>query len=332
VESTSRSIGGGDGAGGRADRVVRLLCAAALLAGTLCAIPSAAGARLEETPVATADTAGSGAPAGARAEHDLPLPDGEVDPAAALPDRAGSTGAAGSALVASEVTAFEATDELDLEIEQQPASFPDPFEAWNRRTFSFNRRVDRWVISPVARTYGAVVPDVAKSGVRNFLSNLGAPVRLLNDLLQARWQDAGTTMWRFGVNTLAGFAGLVDTAAHLGIPAHDADFGGTLAASGVGSGPFLIVPVFGPTTLRDGVGSIVDTAVNPALYLTVGVSPFLAATIGTGAEGIADREVHDRDLQRLEQGSVDFYAVLRSAYYQNRVAELGESATSEPAS
>ena len=215
-------------------------------------------------------------------------------------------------------------DDLDLEIEQQATAFPDPFEAVNRRTFTFNRRVDRWVISPVARAYGAVVPDVAKSGVRNFLANLETPVRLLNDVLQGQWRDAGATISRFGINTLAGFAGLIDTAAYLGIPPHDADFGQTLAVSGVGSGPFLIVPVLGPTTLRDGVGSLVDTAINPTLYLTAGVSPFLTATIGTGAEGIAEREARDRDLTRLEEGSVDFYAALRSAYYQNRIAEIGQ--------
>jgi phospholipid-binding lipoprotein MlaA len=217
-----------------------------------------------------------------------------------------------------------AADDLDLELEidQQTTAFPDPFEAVNRRTFTFNRRVDRWVISPVARAYGAVVPDLAKSGIRNFLANLATPVRLVNDLLQGRFRDAGATMSRFGINTLAGFAGFVDTAAELGIPPHDSDFGETLAVSGVGSGPFLIVPVFGPTTLRDGVGTLVDTAINPTLYLTAGVSPILSATIGTGAESLAEREARDRDLTRLEEGSVDFYAALRSAYYQNRIAEI----------
>ncbi|HZR83852.1 MAG TPA: VacJ family lipoprotein [Candidatus Binatia bacterium] len=219
-----------------------------------------------------------------------------------------------------------ATDiELDDDLPVEQPAFQDPFEPLNRTTFAFNRRVDGWVISPVARAYGWVVPGPVKSGVRNFFSNLESPVRLVNDLLQGEWKNAGSTFARFAINTVAGGVGFVDTASYVGIAGHDADFGQTLAAGGVRSGPYLVVPILGPTTLRDGFGALVDTAMNPAFYLTEGVSPVVSASIGTGAEGLAKREQHDDDLRRLKESSVDEYAAMRSAYLQNRMAAIGES-------
>jgi phospholipid-binding lipoprotein MlaA len=160
--------------------------------------------------------------------------------------------------------------------------------------------------------------------VRNFFANLQSPVRLVNDLLQREWGNAGATVMRFLINSVAGGAGFVDTASYVGIDGHDSDFGQTLALGGVRSGPYLVVPILGPTTLRDGFGAVVDTAMNPALYLTAGLSPLAAATIGTGAEGIAEREARADDLRRLEEGSVDHYAAMRSAYVQHRMAEIAE--------
>jgi phospholipid-binding lipoprotein MlaA len=221
-------------------------------------------------------------------------------------------------------TASAAGDGFDIDLEEQPAGFPDPFERLNRRMFAFNRRLDAWVIAPVSRTYGFVVPRPAKAGVRNFLFNLASPVRLVNDVLQGQWSNAGNTAARFAINTVAGVGGIVDTAKAVGLPPHDADFGQTLAKKGVGSGPFLVVPVLGPTTVRDGFGAIVDTAMNPATYLATPVvsSTLLSAGIGASASGLVEREHHDRDLRRLEEGSTDYYAALRSAYYQNRIAQI----------
>jgi len=246
-------------------------------------------------------------------------------PSSAAPD-------AGREQEARSETAAADDDGFDIDLEEQPAGFPDPFERLNRRMFAFNRRIDAWVIAPVSRTYGFLVPRPAKAGVRNFLFNLASPVRLVNDVLQGQWSNAGNTAARFAINTVAGVGGIVDTAKAAGLPPHDADFGQTLAKKGVGSGPFLVVPVLGPTTVRDGFGAIVDTAMNPATYLATPVvsSTLLSAGIGASASGLVEREHHDRDLRRLEEGSTDYYAALRSAYYQNRIAQIEAPAGSAP--
>lgn len=264
-----------------------------------------------------------------------PAPGG-FDPATTAPavvaQETRPTGAAPSGPTAAAVAADPA-DGFDIDLEERPAGFPDPFERLNRRMFAFNRKVDAWVIAPVSRTYGFLMPRPAKAGVRNFLFNLASPVRLVNDVLQGQWSNAGNTAARFAINTVAGIGGLVDTAKHAGLPPHDADFGQTLAKKGVGSGPFLVVPVLGPTTVRDGFGVIVDTAMNPATYLATPVvsSTLLSAGIGASATGLVEREHHDRDLKRLEEGSTDYYAALRSAYYQNRIAEIGAGEDPAPA-
>lgn len=214
-------------------------------------------------------------------------------------------------------------DDLELELDAQPLSFPDPFERLNRRTLRVNQAVDRWLLSPVTRAYGAVLPEGAKRSVRRFFLNLESPAIFVNDLLQGEIDDAATTVARFSVNTVLGVAGLFDPATSLGLERHEADFGETLAKGGVGSGPYLIVPLLGPTTVRDGIGTLVDVALQPSIYL-LGPAPLVTATVQEGTDGITLREAHDEDLARLEEGSLDYYAALRSAYYQDRMAALGE--------
>lgn len=214
-----------------------------------------------------------------------------------------------------------ADDELELELDDRPTSFPDPFESVNRKTLSLNQTVDRWVVEPVADAYGAAMPDVAKKSVRDFLANLESPAILVNDLLQGEMRNAAVTVGRFAVNTLIGCAGFFDPATSLGLERHSADFGQTLARTGFGSGPFLIVPLLGPTTVRDGLGTIVDIALQPAIYL-LGPAPLVVASVQEGTVGLTMREKHGEDLKRLEQASLDYYAALRSAYYQDRMAKL----------
>jgi phospholipid-binding lipoprotein MlaA len=214
-------------------------------------------------------------------------------------------------------------DDLELELDQQPTSFPDPFESLNRETLSLNQTVDHWVFSPVTRVYGSVMPDRAKRSVRDFFANLESPAIFVNDVLQGHIDDAATTFLRFSVNTIVGIAGLFDPASAMGLERKTADFGQTLARSGVGSGPFLIVPLLGPTTVRDGIGTLVDVAMQPTIYL-LGPAPLFVASVEEGTEGLTLREQHGADMERLEQASLDYYAALRSAYYQNRMATLGE--------
>lgn len=223
-----------------------------------------------------------------------------------------------------------ADDELEIELDDRPTSFPDPFENLNRRTLSLNQTIDRWVLDPVTDTYVYVVPDRAQQSVRHFFANLESPAIFVNDVLQGELGNAATTVARFSVNTVFGLAGFFDPATAMGLERHDADFGQTLAGAGFGSGPFLIVPVLGPTTVRDGIGTLVDVAMQPAIYL-LGPTPLVVASVQEGTEGLTLRAQHGDDLKRLEEGSLDYYAALRSAYYQNRMATLGELSM-EPAS
>lgn len=223
-----------------------------------------------------------------------------------------------------EIGDLASDDALELELDERPTSFPDPFESMNRRTLSLNQTVDRWVVEPVADAYGYVMPARAKQSVRDFLANLESPAIFVNDVLQGEIGNAAITVARFSVNTVFGIAGLFDPASGIGLERHDADFGQTLARNGVGSGPFLIVPLLGPTTVRDGVGTLVDIALQPTIYL-LGPTPLVVASVQEGTVGLTLREKHGDDLERLEQASLDYYAALRSAYYQDRMAQLGEA-------
>jgi len=222
------------------------------------------------------------------------------------------------------VSPLLAADDIDATLDGQSAAYPDPYERMNRRTLAFNGHVDDWVISPMARAYDSALPNPVRAGFRNFFANLQAPAQLVNDLLQGEWHEAGSTVARFAINTVAGFAGLVDTASHIGIAPHSSDFGQTLARGGVSSGPYLILPLIGPTTVRDGLGVLVDAALNPTIYLLGPVSPLVTASITEGSSGFTERAARDDDLRQLRASSVDYYAALRSAYSQNRMAETGE--------
>jgi len=221
-------------------------------------------------------------------------------------------------------------EELELELDDRQTSFPDPFEDMNRRTLSLNQTIDRWVLDPVTDTYVYVVPDPAKRSVRHFFANLESPAIFVNDVLQGELVNAAVTVARFSVNTVVGLAGFFDPATSMGLERHDADFGQTLAGAGFGSGPFLIVPILGPTTVRDGIGTLVDVAMQPTIYL-LGPTPLVVASVQEGTEGLTLRAQHGEDLKRLEEGSLDYYAALRSAYYQNRMATLGELALDDEA-
>jgi phospholipid-binding lipoprotein MlaA len=228
-------------------------------------------------------------------------------------------------------------DETDVESDRAAAGFPDPLEGMNRATFAFNHKVDDWFINPVMRAYRYVVPALARRALRRALGNLDAPVTFVNDVLQLEPRDAAVTATRFVLNTTVGVGGLWDAAndvAHL--PGHDSDFGQTLALSGVPSGPYIVLPLLGPNNARDVVGYAVDFLFRPTTYLlTPGGAVVLTGLVNPGselifttlfegstelAEGIATREASGNAMAALEASSLDYYAALRNAYYQNRVA------------
>ena len=176
------------------------------------------------------------------------------------------------------------------------------------------------------------VPLAIRKAVHRLVLNLDSPVVFANQLLQLRMVAAGTTLGRFVVNTTAGAAGLFDPAAgELGWEREHADFGQTLARYGSPSGPYLVLPLFGPSTVRDAFGNVIDSLADPLTYL---IGPFQWWTLALGTtEGFVIREASVDGLNSLEKGSIDFYSALRSAYLQSREAEvraaLGEAERAE---
>jgi phospholipid-binding lipoprotein MlaA len=215
-------------------------------------------------------------------------------------------------------------DPLFDDVEIEPPSYPDPFERMNRSTHRFNVQVDRLVVEPVTSAYTIAVPDPARQTVRRVFSNLNSPAVIVNDLIQGELDAFAVAVARFTVNTTVGIGGLFDPATSMGLEEHDADFGQTLAVAGFGSGPFLILPVLGHTTLRDGVGTVVDFFFRPTTYVTFGTDQILYAGLEATGGGFTTREEHNEGLKALRASSVDYYAALRSAYFQSRTAELRE--------
>jgi phospholipid-binding lipoprotein MlaA len=212
-------------------------------------------------------------------------------------------------------------DEFDDDLDGELADFPDPLERSNRPIFAFNRSVDRWLLDPVTRFYGWLFPGPVKRSIRNFFSNLGEPATLFNDLLQLEWKDAGFSGARFLMNSTVGIAGLFDPAARVGLEYHRSGFGQTLALAGTPSGVYLVYPVVGPNNVRDSVGAVSDMAMHPLTWF-LGPTNFLVFGIYGGGQGLAIREKHVEELNALREGSIDFYAAMRNAYYQNRMAQV----------
>jgi phospholipid-binding lipoprotein MlaA len=202
----------------------------------------------------------------------------------------------------------------------------DPFEGFNRAMFGVNEALDKALLEPAAKGYRAVTPTPVRSGVRNFLRNLKSPVILANDVLQAEPKRAGTTFLRFGVNTTIGVVGLFDVATPMGLERHDEDFGQTLGKWGVGSGPYLFLPIIGPTSIRDGVGSIADVAMDPINYARFdGDDAFRISRAVLG--GLTARTDAIETIDNLRETSLDPYVTVRSTYSLYRAAAIKNGRT-----
>jgi len=200
----------------------------------------------------------------------------------------------------------------------ETASYWDPLEPGNRVVFGFNELADKYAIGPVSSAYSFVMPDPGERAVRRVFRNLSEPISFANHMLQFHPHEAGQTFVRFVLNSSVGVAGIFDVGNSLGMPPHPTDFGATLHRYGSPAGPYIVVPLFGPTTARDGFGGIVDSSVMPQNYL---LSTTLQLFLQTG-NGITARAEAGEALDALRDGAVDFYAALRSAYYFNRESEL----------
>lgn len=199
----------------------------------------------------------------------------------------------------------------------------DRLEPLNRKIFAFNMAIDRAVWKPVAKAYVRVIPAAGRTGIRNVLSNLHEPVVLANNLLQGELRRAGTTAGRIFVNTTLGLAGVLDVAGPHGLKSQTGDFGQTLYVWGFHEGPYLMLPLFGPSSPRDGIGAGADIFIDPWIYLTSRIEyqstiAFSRAVLG----GIDLRSRNIDSLDEIEREAVDFYASIRSLYRQNRAAEL----------
>lgn len=198
----------------------------------------------------------------------------------------------------------------------------DPFEPVNRALFKFNTAVvDRFLVRPVVRVYRAVTPAPVRRGLGNATSNLREPATVVNAILQARPAVAAKATGRFLVNSTVGLGGLIDVAGRQGLDREPADFGQTLGRWGVGQGPYLYLPVVGPTTVRDGVGGLVGYAADPVSQATGGTDTDFA--VGRSVvRGLEARSEADALIDSVMTDSTDPYATIRGAYAQSRAATV----------
>lgn len=206
----------------------------------------------------------------------------------------------------------------------------DPFESSNRAVFAFNSVVDDTVVHPVVKGYRAVVPKPARSGVKNFLRNLKSPVRFGNQLLQGDVEGAGNEFVRTVVNTLIGVGGVFDVAGAEGLEYEAEDFGQTLGVWGVGHGPYMVVPFLGPSSLRDYVGYAVDSFADPLRIYLANIDEEHWYYQKLGADYLVLRDDLVDVLEDLESSSIDYYAAVRSTYYQSRAALVADQSSSAP--
>jgi phospholipid-binding lipoprotein MlaA len=194
----------------------------------------------------------------------------------------------------------------------------DPFEPTNRAIYSFDNALDTVLLKPAAEAYRFLLPQPVRNGVHNVLSNLSTPVQLGNDILEAKPRRAGDTTMRFLINTTVGVVGVFDVAKQWGYPNHDTDFGVTLALWGVPEGPFLYLPVFGPSDPRDGIGMGVDAAMDPFTWVGQGTVVRVLDWSRYGISALDERERHLDDIESTKKTALDPYATFRSLYRQHR--------------
>ena len=198
----------------------------------------------------------------------------------------------------------------------------DPWMTMNRGIFTFNDALDRYFLEPVATGWDFVVPDPAQRGIANFFANAATPRRVANDLLQAKFDKAGADLARFLINTGFGLGGFFDPAGAKGIAPGNEDFGQTLGVWGVGAGPYLVLPFFGPSNPRDTAGLLIDTLLSPEFYF----APWYVSYPVSGTRVVNARSLALETVRAERAAAFDFYAAVRSAYVQYRANLLRDRA------
>lgn len=195
-----------------------------------------------------------------------------------------------------------------------PADPEDPFESFNRAMYGFNDTVDGLILKPVAQGYNTIMPDPVNKGVSNFFSNLGDVVVVFNDILQLKLEQAAQDSARVLFNSTIGLFGLIDVASHMDLPKHNEDFGQTLGYWGMGTGPYIVWPIFGPSNPRDTVGFVADAYVNPQYDITprdTQKALNVLHIIDTRAGLLSASRI-------LDEAALDPYLFVRDAYLQRR--------------
>jgi phospholipid-binding lipoprotein MlaA len=193
----------------------------------------------------------------------------------------------------------------------------DPYESSNRRIFELNLKIDGMALKPTAQRYSTYVPEGVRDSIRNMLENLNRPVVFANDLLQGEARRAGRTAGRFLLNSTVGLGGMFDVAGKAGLESQDEDFGQTLAVWGVSEGPYLMLPLLGPSNPRDAFGKGADIALDPTSYIRLRQHKWWL--LGRQYATIVDTRSRNLELlDDIERDSLDFYAATRSLYRQHR--------------
>lgn len=197
----------------------------------------------------------------------------------------------------------------------------DPWEPYNEKMFFFNHDIfDRYLLKPAAKVWNAIVPDEVQQKLGNAIDNLGMPRRVVNNLLQAKFKGAGVEVTRFLINTTMGSAGLFDIAKNFGLEKRDEDTGQTLGFYGVGPGPYLILPILSPLTVRDAIGYAADVGLDPINYFI----PF-GASVGRRAGDVVNYRSQNLEFfESVEESTIDLYSAVRNAYLQRRQKAIEE--------
>lgn len=204
---------------------------------------------------------------------------------------------------------------------ETPLTVHDPWESFNENMFAFNRNLDRYAVKPAARGYNAVVPDDLQQSIENAFHNFGILPRLVNNLLQAKWNSAGLELGRFLINSTIGIVGLFDVAMLVDLEEPpDEDLGQTLAVYGIESGPYLILPFLPPFTTRDAFGYAVDSLMSPHVWILPVTTLF---GLG-GGDVLNDRSLNLERFHGVEESTIDLYAAVRDAYLQSRAKAIRE--------
>jgi phospholipid-binding lipoprotein MlaA len=218
----------------------------------------------------------------------------------------------------SEATAVQSTmsDDDFGEFDDEYVEVSDPLEGFNRAMFTFNDRLHRWVLEPTARAYTKVTPSMFRTGVSNFFNNLMEPARMLNCFLQGRFADGRDVLMRFLLNTTVGVVGIMDPAGYDKMPDHDVRFASTLKTYGSGSGPYLVLPFYGPSDVRGMFGLVGDTLATPLFWV---LKDNTGAAIGVqGGNAVNKTSFRLGEYEKLLSGTLDPYVAIRDAYQQHQ--------------